>query len=307
MTKKRLLFFIITLLIVVSLIRLLNPQTGHDKFSFIVTADMRNFAGKEFQSSEYFYGTCEAINKAGKGAFMISPGDIDPPWDVYNTIKHVLGDDYIWYPVVGNHERETIEDMNWLREYNKDGNTLSYIVNSGPEKSKETMFSFDYGNSHFIIINEYYDGVADTGSAGDIGDFIYQWLVDDFAKTNQKHIFVIGHEPAFPQPDMDSGRMRHEYDSLNQFPENRDRFWKLIKDNNVAAYLCGHTHNASIINVDGVFQLDVGHSRGIGDQGAASSFAKIYVDNNSVYYEIYRDDANGGRYTLKKQGYFVGN
>jgi len=307
MTKKKLLFFIITLLIVVALIWLINPQNGQDKFSFIVTADMREYAGEEFQSSEYFYGTCEAIKQTGKGAFMISPGDIDPPWEVYNTIKHILGDDYLWYPVVGNHERETKEDMIWLREYNKSGNTLPYIVNNGPEKSKETMFSFDYGNSHFIVINEYFDGVADTGSAGDIGDVIYQWLVDDFAKTKQQHIFVIGHEPAYPQPDMDSGRMRHEYDSLNQFPENRDRFWELLKDNNVAAYFCGHTHNTSVIEKDGVFQLDVGHSRGIGDQGSASTFVKIFVDKNSVHYKIYRDDAKGGKYSLSDQGYFIGD
>ena len=305
MKTKKLLVVVVFLLLVISIIWLAT-RTDHEKFSFIVTADMREYAGEEFQSSEYFFGACEAIKETGKGAFMISPGDIDPPWEVYNTINQVLGDDYIWYPVVGNHERETKEDMIWLREFNRGGNTLPYIVNLGPETSKETMFSFDYGNSHFIIINEYYDGVSDTGSVGDINDVIYNWLVDDLAKTKQKHIFVIGHEPAFPQPDMDNGRLRHEYDSLNQFPENRDRFWNLLRENNVAAYLCGHTHNTSIFEKDGVFQLDVGHSRGIGDQGAASSFAKIFVDNDNIYYKIFRDDANGGEYTLKKQGFFVG-
>lgn len=306
MNAKKILVYVAILLIIAVIIWTFTSKTDQDKFSFNVTADMRQYAGEEYQSSEYFYGACEAIKKTGKGAFMISPGDIDPPWDVYNTITHVLGDDYIWYPVVGNHERETKEDMNWLRDYNSGGNTLPYIMNMGPEKSKESMFSFDYGNAHFIIINEYYDGVADTGSTGDINDDIYQWLVDDFAKTNKQHIFVAGHEPAFPQPDMDSGRMRHEYDSLNEYPENRDRFWELLKENNVVAYLCGHTHNTSVTEIDGVFQLDVGHSRGIGDQGSASSYAKIIVDHDSVYYQIFRDDANGGKYTLKKQGYFVG-
>ncbi len=306
MNFKKFLVYSVIVLISVVIIWTFISQTGQDQFSFIVTADMRNFAGEQYQSSEYFYGACEAIKKTGKGAFMISPGDIDPPWDVYNTIRRVLGEDYLWYPVVGNHECETKEDMDWLREFNGGGNTLPYIINMGPETSKETMFSFDYGNSHFVIINEYYDGVADTGSWGDIDDDIYQWLTDDFAKTKQKYIFVSGHEPAFPQPDMDSGRMRHEYDSLNEFPKNRDRFWALLKENNVVAYLCGHTHNTSVVEMYGVFQLDIGHSRGIGDQGAASSFAKIIVDRNSISYQIYRDDANGGKYTLKKQGYFIG-
>ena len=88
-------------------------------FSFIVTADMRWFAGSEYQSSQYFLGTCEAIREFGKGSFMISPGDIDPPQHVFDTIKKILGEDYLWYPVVGNHEAETPEDMSWLRDWGK--------------------------------------------------------------------------------------------------------------------------------------------------------------------------------------------
>ena len=80
-------------------------------FSFIVTSDMREFAGPEYQTSDYFLGTCEAILKVGKGAFMVSPGDIDPPQHVYATISKVLGKDYPWYPVVGNHEAETPEEI----------------------------------------------------------------------------------------------------------------------------------------------------------------------------------------------------
>jgi hypothetical protein len=86
-------------------------------FSFIVTADMGGFAGPEYQSSKYFLGTCEAVRKFGKGSFMVGQGDIDPPYHVLDTIKKVLGIDYLWYPVVGNHEAETPEDMAWLRKH----------------------------------------------------------------------------------------------------------------------------------------------------------------------------------------------
>ena len=58
-----------------------------DLFTFDVAADMRQYAEPEFRSSEYFQGVCEAIKEVGKGEFMISPGDIDPPYHVKKTIQ----------------------------------------------------------------------------------------------------------------------------------------------------------------------------------------------------------------------------
>jgi hypothetical protein len=80
------------------------------------------------------------------GAFMISPGDIDPPGDSRWTIDQVLGTDYMWYPVVGNHEEETSSDMDYLRDYNYDANGTGVepdIVNTGPSGCPETTYSFD--------------------------------------------------------------------------------------------------------------------------------------------------------------------
>jgi predicted phosphodiesterase len=270
-----------------------------EEFSFVVTCDMREFSAPEYQSSEYFLGACEAISEAGKGEFMISPGDIDPPWYVLETISQVLGEDYLWYPVIGNHEAETPEDMAYLRGYNALGIRLPFIVNKGPDKSKETMYSFDYGNAHFVVINNYFDGKSDIGTDGDIVDETYQWLYLDLSNTQKECIFVFGHEPAFPLPDMDTGRLRHVYDSLNKYTENRDRFWKLLKDKGVVAYVCGHTHNTSIEKIDGVYQIDAGHSRGIGDKGAPSTFIKINIKGNSSECEIYRLSPDKGEYFLR--------
>ena len=38
-----------------------RASTTEAGFTFIATADSREFAGPDFQSSEYFMGTCEAI------------------------------------------------------------------------------------------------------------------------------------------------------------------------------------------------------------------------------------------------------
>jgi len=288
-----------------SVIVFLIPQTGTaDSFNFIVAADMRNYSGSGvYDIPNYFRGACEAIDALGTSAFMVCPGDIDPTVNINWTIEEHIGPSYLWYPVVGNHElpgKGNEEyygaNMDWLRSYNYDQNGPGVspdIVNTGPSGCEETTFSFDYENAHFVILNQYYDGSSDIGTDGDVTDPLYNWLAADLAATTKQHIFVFGHEPAYPQPDAYNGRLRHQYDSLNKYPQNRDRFWNLLKNEGVVAYICGHTHNYSAVNIEGVFQLDAGHARGAGDTGSPSTFLVIYVDGNVVTMSVYRDTHDG--------------
>jgi len=266
------------------------------EFSFIVTADMREFAGPEYQDSKHFRGAVEAMKKYGEGAFMVSPGDIDPPWHVRSTLDDVLGKDYRWYPVIGNHEQETPEDMEWLREWGK--KNKESLLRTGPKNAEETFYSFDYKNAHFVAINQYYDGESDIATKGDVSDPVYNWLSADLAANDKKFIFVLGHEPIISVMDYHSGRMRHKGDNLDQNPENANRFVELLRKHNVTAYFCGHTHNFSYAKINGVWQVDAGHSRGIGDTGARSTFLKMFVGQSAVWFEVYRDDSNGGEYNL---------
>jgi hypothetical protein len=280
-------------------------RAGSEPFTFVVTADVRTYAGSgQYDTPQFFRGACEASDSLGGTAFMVSPGDVDPPAGVGWTIEQYLGQEYPWYPVVGNHETETPEDMEWLRgyDYDRNGDTPPNLVNVGPSGCQETTYSFDYANSHFVVLNEYCDGTSDTGTSGDVVDALYDWLVDDLSNTAQTHTFVFGHEPAYPQPDADNGRLRHESDSLNAHPANRDRFWSLLRDEGVVAYICGHTHNYSAVQIDGVWQLDAGHARGLGDTDAPSTFILVHVNGDLVTFETYRDDASGGSYALAHSG-----
>lgn len=286
-----------------------NPRTlsrigNGNVFTFAVTCDMRWYSGPgQYDSSQYFRGACEAINALGGGLFMASPGDIDPPAYVNWTITRTLGITYTWYPVVGNHElpSQGLElpegsNMDWLRSYDYGE------VNPGPSGCPTTTYSFDYQNAHFVVLNEYCDTSGDTVTDGDIPDHLYDWLVDDLNSTDRPYVFVFGHEPAYPQPDADNGRARHMTDSLNKYPTNRDRFWNLLRGEAVVAYICGHTHNYSAIKMDGVWQLDAGHARGLGDTGAQSTFILIHVNGDLATFETFRDDADGGLYVLAHRG-----
>ena len=262
---------------------------AQEQFSFMVTSDQRQYAGPgAYDSSSYFRGAVEATDNQGSGAFLVSVGDIDPPVDSKWTIEQVLDVNYLWYPVVGNHElpgagNEAYNgaNMEWLRAYNYDNNgvgTPPDIVNTGPSGCPETTYSFDYENAHFVVLNEYCNSGGDDLTDGDIPDHLYNWLANDLAATDKEHIFIFGHEPAYPQPDADNGRVRHMEDSLNKYPANRDRFWNLLREAGVVGYFCGHTHNYSAVKIDGVWQLDSGHARGQGDTGAPSTFLMVQVD-----------------------------
>jgi len=79
-----------------------------------------------------------------------------------------------------------------------------------------------------------------------------------------------------------------------------------LKQYSVTAYLCGHTHNFSAIQIDGVWQIDVGHARGLGDPEAPSTLALVWVRGMASSFDIYRDDAQGGAYTLQHRGILTG-
>ncbi len=265
-------------------------------FSYAIASDMRYYAGSgEYNTPSYFRGAVEAIGEWGATDFMIIPGDMDHPTYADWTIDTYIGDDYQWYPVVGNHDLNW-NVLSWIMAYDKG------VINPGPSGCPDTTYSFDYENAHFVMLNVYCNHIGPRSTDGDISDHLYDWLAADLEAADKAHVFVFGHEPAYPQPDAESGSVRHEDNSLNAYPENRDRFWRLLDEYDVAFYGCGHTHGFSLTQTDGVWQLDAGHASGLGYSNSPSTFIIITVFSDYVQYEVYRDDGEGGEYQLYQRG-----
>ncbi len=291
-----------------------SAADDNEEFTFVVTADMQWRNGPKNDTPWHLRGACEAIAEVGRGDFMISAGDVNPAYDVRWTIDKYIGKDYIWYPAVGNHDIDKEPWIQWLRDYNLDGKTLPNIVNMGPEHCKETMYSFDWGNCHFAIINMYCDANSDTGGypKGTFRNVAHEWLKEDLTLTDKQHIFVCGHEPAYRQRDMDSGIERGKEDK-GQNSEFTDRFWDLLNQKDVLAYICGHMHSYKVKKFENVWQIQCGHCRGkfkteskYADKDK-STFMKIYVDGNNVTFDTYRLDAETLRYKLEHRGSLTGS
>lgn len=275
-----------------------GESAATDSFSFLAAGDMRGFVKGKSNDERYFDGLCEAARRVGAGAFMVTPGDFDPPAPVRATLDQYLGTNYLWYPVVGNHEIETPADLAWVEAWASRG--IPHLVRRGPPGAELTTYSFDYGNSHFVAVNDYFDNKAIVKAKGAIAETTLAWLETDLATTKKPHIWVIGHQPIESLPDMDTKRVRHQGESVSTNLAAAARFVALLQKYRVRAYICGHTHNTSVAKVRGIWQADSGHGRGAGDKGSPSTFLKFRVAGEKAWVDVYRGNPNGVDYQLRK-------
>lgn len=265
-------------------------------FSFVVTTDMSHVSAPEYiDYPNFFAGLLRYVKDVGAGDFMVSIGDIIPAAGTDWTIDQVLGEDYLWYPMPGNHDFGKAE-LSFLQSYDYDPNGAAEpnIVSQGPASCPQTTYSFDYKNAHFVALNVYCNEDSPWGIDGSITDTLYQWLAADLAATDKENIFVFGHEPAFPQPDAQTGITRHWQESLDQYPAARDRFWELLKEHQVVAYFNGHTHGYSAVKIEGVWQIDAGHAAGTRAGPSPGTFLVVHVVGGQVAVETYRGEAAPG-------------
>ena len=264
---------------------LVGNAAAQTNFSFVAAGDMRSYLHAKKPGERQFDGCCAAIKTAGAGEFMIVPGDADPMASVRAVIDENLGTNYLWYPVMGNHEIEASGNVQWAQQW---AAHIPGLVCGGPPGAERTTYSFDFGNSHFIALNEFYDGKSDAVTQADVCEAALKWLEQDLAATQKPLIWIFGHKPIKTFPDMDSGRIRHGEDSLTANPAHLERFLQLCNQYRVRAYICGHTHGCSVEKVRGVWQADSGHARGAGDAGAPSTFLKFNVVGEKASVDVYR-------------------
>lgn len=275
----------ILLLIIFIINSLLIPFLKAQEFSFAVMSDSR---GEEMGSNEAVLSTLvnHLITKNEDVKFLMFLGDMVDGSDEYSDTtlaelinwKEIMSPVYnssnmVWpyiFPVIGNHEARTPKDEDNFRSLFND------VYMNGPDDEKGLTYSFDYNNVHFVFIDTerwYYGDLDDLGD--DRRDWHYvkhlDWLENDLQKANERnveYIFVFGHDVPFPigghlhdgLPNL-GWEFTLPIDSTKQwFVNQRDKLWNILKNNNVAAYLCGHEHVYGRQSVEGVYQIVAGSS-----------------------------------------------
>jgi len=135
----------------------------------------------------------------------------------------------ITYEVVGNHDRivgnsaahKAAADKAWRNFFN--------LPENGPSGFEKMTYSFDVGNSHFVVLD------TEKPKEHEIGQDQLDWLERDLSDNVKENTFVFYHEPAFP--------MSYKVgQSLDIRPERRDALWTILDRHNVTAVFNGHEH-----------------------------------------------------------------
>jgi hypothetical protein len=145
------------------------------------------------------------------------------------------------YELMGNHDRTGREksDALWQRFFN--------LPTNGPAGYAELVYSFDYKNSHFVVLN------SEKPEEDVISDVQRNWLEEDLNKNKKDNIFAFFHEPAYPV----SSKIG---ESLDAKPKERDALWNILSSHNVTAVFNGHEHIASRRKIGNLYQFIFGNT-----------------------------------------------
>ena len=184
-------------------------------FAYVVMGDNRTYP-KRFKK-------IADMALAERPNFVVNVGDVcangnnKKEWsEQYFTPAAELMKRVSTYVAIGNHER----NAKWYYRYS-----------SYPDP--ENYYSFDYGNSHFTII----DSNADLKP----GSKQLEWIKKDLASTTAKWKFVAHHHPPFSSDEDDYGKTTYE---LSRRGDHRvQSLVPIYEEFGVDVVWCGHIHD----------------------------------------------------------------
>jgi hypothetical protein len=151
-----------------------TAPSGNSAFRFAVYGDTRsNTAENDKVLSQMHLCDPEFIVNTGD---EVNSGSNAADWAVFFNVISKYSNDTCYWPSIGNHDTPAGPDSNYRRYFNLPGN--------------ERWYSFDYANSHFVVL--------DTESPYENGTEQNDWLKADLREANQyKWTFVMFHRPPY--------------------------------------------------------------------------------------------------------------
>jgi len=176
-------------------------------------------------------------------AFILKPGDhteegtSEKSWSKFFESANPLSSQIPYYMVLGNHERNSIL---YYRAFE--------LPNGGGDYSKR-WYSFDYGNSHFVILD------SNILESSNLYEKQMEWLEEDLKNNNdKKFIFLAFHHPFWTTAT--------EYGSMEEnLPEghfNTKNWLPIFEKYGVDVVINGHIHAYERYFKDGIMFITSG-------------------------------------------------
>ena len=172
-----------------------KTEGNHDSsFSFLhvsdTQADVDTYTLPTILDFQTWGSALATVTQTYHPNFLLETGDLidlsnnEDQWRWYfKQAQGVLGN-IAMLPAIGNHEQSTAYPANSFREHFTVPNACT-----DPAVTPGTVYSFDYGNAHFVVLNTENKGAGFTAQKN--------WADQDMAKTNKKFIIVALHRGMF--------------------------------------------------------------------------------------------------------------
>ncbi len=266
-------------------------KTGDEtRYKAIITGDTQVYNDREIS---YLRDSLVKEVQGSKAQFCISMGDnVGDDLSLYPRYLDVMSKmDIPVYYVPGNHDL----DLDAANDQDSFDTMKSYMG--------AAYYSFNYGNVHFVILDDVEYPASNGGYNGKISDTQMEWLANDLSYVPMDNLIVLNmHIPIVS--DLDRGNETHQVD-------NREELYELLNGRKVVS-LAGHTHTLSHFSAGDELegwgqatpfdQIIVGAACGswwsgdLDDSGVPVSYMRdgvprghmIFSFNGSEYQEVYK-------------------
>ena len=203
-----------------------TPETSISKFKFLIFGDSQSYKYDVWRATlqQAFFANPDAV-------FMTNVGDLVDvgldysQWNGWFTAGKGVIDTISVMPVVGNHETYTPEQGLSMPVFF----TAQFkLPANGPQGLKGQVYSFDYGNVHFTMLDS---------QEGEEKEFVptmleqqKEWLEKDLKETKKQWRIVFIHRPPYHNRSMDGDE------------HLRAAFVPIFDKYHVDAVFAGHDH-----------------------------------------------------------------
>ncbi len=246
-------------------------------FKFLIFGDSQSSGISKPDYSDWRKTVRNAYNANKDAEFFVNLGDlvnIDlyTHWNKWFSSAEGIVNLIDVIPVGGNHE--TYKDNSF--KATRKPRYLKYLFKvpqNGPKGYKSQVYSCDYGNIHFVVLDSQYN--EEKNVDGSILETQKEWLDNDLKKTNKPWKIVLFHKSPFP--------------NMPSRPNNEVRaaFQPIIDKYHVDVVFNGHDHCvARTYAINGDRYLDK-PSLGTVYYTAGRSGNKVYNDTKQMKWDTF--------------------